>query len=337
MADHDHKHDDHSHDGDTYFIDQFCMVGLSGAFGVICLCMYFWQTGMLNLLLGAQFHLFVLASGFTLVGIALFRGYLLWTTPAPAPHAHHHDHAHAGHEHDHATCGHDHSHENANEHDHATCGHDHSHDHAKHGHSHGDHDASDHDHDWAPWRYVVAMLPIMLFLLGMPNKGPQARAEDVKTQADFTQEAIEMVRIAASGTDPFVKLGAIGALLDEQEEVKVDMKTLMGWADSESLRERNAGKMVSVRGQFLMLKGTDRLFSLARFKIGCCAADAILVSIPMMSREPISGIADNDWVKVKGKVDFVPKQGGGGMMTVVTAPRSRYVEKCLPESNPYIQ
>src|SRR6516225_9604212 len=43
---HDHGHEhgpshDHSHshdEPDTYFIDQLCMVGLSGAFGVICLC-----------------------------------------------------------------------------------------------------------------------------------------------------------------------------------------------------------------------------------------------------------------------------------------------------------
>ncbi len=334
MAGHDDKHDDHGHDhdGDTYFIDQFCMVGLAGAFGVICLCMYFWQVSMLSLLLGPQFHPFVLASGVALVGIALFRAYLLWTQPAPAPHDH--GHSHAEHDHDHSTCGHDHAHDHAKEHDHSTCGHDHSHDHAKH--SHGDHDASDHDHDWAPWRYVVAMLPIMLFLLGMPNKGPSARAEDVKTQADFTQEAIERVRVHALGADPFAQLVMVAALLDEQEEVKVDMKTLKAWADSESQRERNAGKMVSVRGQFIPLPGSDRLFSVGRYKIGCCAADAILVSIPMMSREPITSVVLNDWVKVKGKVDFIPKQGGG-MMTVVTAPRSRYIEKCPPESNPYIQ
>ena len=42
-----HGHHHHDDDGDTYFIDQLCMVGLSGAFGVICLCLYFWQTRML--------------------------------------------------------------------------------------------------------------------------------------------------------------------------------------------------------------------------------------------------------------------------------------------------
>ena len=46
----------HDHEDDTYFVDQLCMVGLSGAFGVICLCLYFWgapqgQQSMLDLLL----------------------------------------------------------------------------------------------------------------------------------------------------------------------------------------------------------------------------------------------------------------------------------------------
>src|SRR5476651_2526757 len=83
---HDHAHDDahghsrdHSHDeGDSYFIDQLCMVGLSGAFGMICLCLWFWQTEMLKNLLAEQFHLYVLLSGIALVVIAFTRGGVLW-------------------------------------------------------------------------------------------------------------------------------------------------------------------------------------------------------------------------------------------------------------------
>src|SRR5476651_245049 len=83
---HDHAHDDahghsrdHSHDeGDSYFIDQLCMVGLSGAFGVICLCLFFWNGKMLTLMLGEQFHYYVVASGFVLTALALARGVILW-------------------------------------------------------------------------------------------------------------------------------------------------------------------------------------------------------------------------------------------------------------------
>src|SRR4030081_3671803 len=94
--DHDHPHP-HTHDEpDSYFIDQLCMVGLSGAFGVICLCLWFWQTEMLKNLLAVQFHLYVLLSGIALVVISFTRGWILWRQsrdPAFVP-GHDHDHAH---------------------------------------------------------------------------------------------------------------------------------------------------------------------------------------------------------------------------------------------------
>ena len=45
---HDH---DHAHDTDTYYLDQLCMIGLTGAFAGICLTMYFLNRQMLTLLL----------------------------------------------------------------------------------------------------------------------------------------------------------------------------------------------------------------------------------------------------------------------------------------------
>src|SRR4051812_23297233 len=104
-------HDYHHHEDDTYFIDQLCMVGLSGAFGVICVCLYFFQRSMLNLLLGPQFHLFVAISGFALLALALVRAATLWresqptTAIASLPVVHSHSHDHHHHHHDHA---HDH-------------------------------------------------------------------------------------------------------------------------------------------------------------------------------------------------------------------------------------
>src|SRR5262245_48833415 len=73
------SHHEHHHADDTYFLDQICMVALSGAFGVICLSLYFIQKSMLNLLLGQQFHAFVLGSGIALVVIAVIRAGMLWS------------------------------------------------------------------------------------------------------------------------------------------------------------------------------------------------------------------------------------------------------------------
>src|SRR5262245_26983871 len=39
--------------------------------------------------------------------------------------------------------------------------------------SHGDcgHEHHDHERGWAPWRYAVLVLPVVLYSLGLPNKG----------------------------------------------------------------------------------------------------------------------------------------------------------------------
>ncbi|MBI3821787.1 MAG: permease [Planctomycetes bacterium] len=190
---HDHAHP-HSHDhddGDTYYIDQLCMVGLSGAFGVICLCLWFLQTEMLKNLLHESFHLYVLLSGIALVIVAGTRGWILWQQsrdPNFKP----------GCDHDHGlTHDHDHSHEHALQskpplplavvpappHEHGpgcdhehkpgeVCAHHHPAPHAHHigdAHVDADHDEADHAHGWAPWRYVVIIVPIILFLFGIPS------------------------------------------------------------------------------------------------------------------------------------------------------------------------
>src|SRR5207249_2987099 len=126
------------------------MVGISGAFGAICLALYITSilspsTSMLGLLLGPQFHLFVLGSGIALVVVAGIRGVSLWRRVGQPAHVHdhHHDQDHAhGHDHGEQGCCGEHHH------------HDHAHAHHEH---HHDHSAEDHDHGWAPWRYVLLL------------------------------------------------------------------------------------------------------------------------------------------------------------------------------------
>src|SRR4051812_32441480 len=144
---HDHPHHHHDDAEDTYFIDQLCMVGLSGAFGVICLCLYFgmlfFEQKMLANMLGEQFFLFVLLSGIALTTLAFVRAGILWRQSRNPHFRHGHNHAHV-HEHEHAiqekpahlhslqtvpahqhgpACGHEHAPSEA-------CGHDHAHEHA---------------------------------------------------------------------------------------------------------------------------------------------------------------------------------------------------------------
>jgi hypothetical protein len=290
--------------------------------------LYFWQTWMLRLLLGPQFHPFVLASGIALLAAALVRAANLWLQARDAEPAHdhvHHDHAHGEEGHD--CCGHDHGH-----------GHSHAHAHAHgHRHHHHDHGPDDHDHPWAPWRYVVLLVPILLFLLGLPNKLP-ALIADTQTKADFTQEATGYAQLVALGPPSFAQMAATPAAFPGDaggEVIELDYKTLEG-AAAPDRQEHWKGKRVRVRGQYSPNLQNDRLFSLVRLRISCCANDSIQLNVPMVSREGIRDIPKGEWVKVTGTVDFVERSPGVYTTLLKVAKRDN-VQNCPPDPNPYIQ
>jgi hypothetical protein len=238
---------DHDHNSDTYYLDQLCLIGLSGAFAAVCLTMYFVNTEMLMLLLAEQFHLAVLLSGLGLTLLVVVRSVALWRQAGRMnaaghthghDHDHHHDHAHDHHHHHHA---HDHAHDHAHchDHEHGTCaGHENTHEHAEHitaspglmppaaatqphdhthehaaGHTHGhgqDHN-DDHDHAWAPWRYVVLLVPIMLYLLGLPSRGLSVKGAEL----DMTREVVGWSGLAAMGPSPLPQASSLIVLTSD--------------------------------------------------------------------------------------------------------------------------
>jgi uncharacterized repeat protein (TIGR03943 family) len=322
-------------DSDTYYLDQLCLVALSAAFGGVCLSLYFWQTSMLALLLGPQFHGFVLASGVVLLGLAVIRAVILWLSSGKVSRAHHHEHDHHGHDHEH--CHHDHDHG----HEHNECsGHDHNHEHAHdhvHGHNHS-HAHGDHDHDWAPWRYVLMLAPIILFLLGLPNKPPQAGATAVKVEMSG-EEASAYITLVAMAVEPWSEL-ALGWAVTSESKGSVEP---IGFKEVEQLalkdedRAEYKGKRVSVIGQFSPHPQNDHVFSLVRFRIRCCAADAIPLNVPMICKESLAGFKPNEWVQVTGTVDFY-KRGDNNTYTTLLRVNSREaIKPTAPDTNPWIQ
>ena len=315
MADHNHDHS-HSHDhdhneGDNYFTDQLCMVGLSGAFGVICLVLWFGQRNMLNLMLGAQFHYYVLASGFVLVTLALLAaascGINRRTRRSRPGHGHDHDHDHDhSHDHSHAiqekpahlqgvqslplhmhgdSCGHEHKPGEACDHGHEAHAH-------THGHHHHDHDEADHDHGWAPWRYVVILVPIILFLLGLPNKPPTVLADQNRSAVALAPEAETHVFSIGMGPNPLAQLAHLNAVVNGDIStgtgIYVDYKKLEGFADSKDQQDLWRGKTVEVRaGQYTPQQWNDSAIHAGAFedfllecqrrsaveRAGCCRAN----------------------------------------------------------------
>ena len=185
---------------------------------------------------------------------------------------------------------------------------------------------------------MLLLVPIILFLLGLPNKGPQAHA--VTFHVDSTNETAGYAgMIAAAPANQGDMLAWLAALyMTEQEGTDVAFKDLENYASqSDTFREEKKGKTVRVRGQFAPRFGSDVLFGLVRFRIQCCGADAIPLAVPIVSRESLAslGLKQGEWVKVTGIIDFA--QVDGQPKTLLRVLNVNKIERCPPDSNPYIQ
>lgn len=281
----------------VFYLDQLCTIGLVGALGAVG-CMMWWQ-GLLGILLVPQFHLLVLAGSLALLVLVVVRGVSLWqsvaqTTIAATPESH-----------DHAHCGHDHPHEHAHSHEHAGHSHEHHHQH-DHGHDHGhvhgpdcahpepvkspaaaghDH-GHDHDHGWSPWRYAVLLLPIFLYLMGLPNEG-------------FSQKHVEA---AIAGIQP--ESTDIEALAVRGDGVlKLDFTELKQAAFLPAQRQFYEGKVGTLLGQYFP-GSNENTCRLVRTKMVCCAADVTFLNITIISPDKLTGFQTEQWVEVTGQIQF---------------------------------
>jgi uncharacterized repeat protein (TIGR03943 family) len=330
----------HTHDAEPteYYLDQLCSIALGGAFAGACITLYTWQRGILDLILAKYFHIFVLWGGIALLVLVLIRAVALWISVGKTAssenanhvHNHHHDHDH---DHDHAHC---HDHDHAHEHEHVLASDaDHVHAHHSHDHNHNHDPAPEddhgHEHGWAPWRYVVLLLPIMLYILQLPNEGFSARditALDVKV--DPTQEAVAYARLIG----PNINWASLAQLQGHSGPAReLDFKML---EQAAKRPDDWRGENVSVRGQYIRQASSDKMFTLARFKITCCAADVIPLRVAIVSREPVTDIGQGEWVKVTGQLDF-QETPNGPTVTILRVPSRKNIVKTQPDANPYVQ
>jgi hypothetical protein len=291
---------DHSHD-ENYRLDQTCTVIASALIGLVTILLY--RAGLLNLMLNPKFHLPVLWGGIALLVLSAVRVIPLVASmvrrnakPAAAKH-HHHDH-----DHNHADCGHDHDHSHAGDHTHG----------------HGDtHDG--HDHAWAPWRYVILLLPVVLFFLDLPNQGFASIGQGKEVDL-------------ADGTAAAVKDGDVITGFLELERASA----------TENQRSDYAGRRAKVVGQVAPSAAKNR-FSLVRYKISCCAADAVpLNMVAEVSEATDAGKAFNSsnhrekWVEVTGVIQFRKVRRSENYITVLEIKPEEF--KVLPSrpANPFV-
>jgi uncharacterized membrane protein YraQ (UPF0718 family) len=221
-------------DATAYFMDQLFAIAVCGA--LACITLVLWQSGLLGRMIHPKFHPLVLTGGLILLGLVTIRAIAVWLEAgqlqSTSPSSHGHSHGGQPCTHDHGgqatavtpsvplapvTPSHAHTHSHG---DGAACTHDHGaaaiapaaptvDEHA--GHSHG----------WAPWRYIVLLLPILLYFLALSN--PVFDQEPNLITKPFSVEPLPYItsfiiifRSILWEALPFIVLGAlIAGLLDE--------------------------------------------------------------------------------------------------------------------------
>jgi hypothetical protein len=290
---HDHSHGDRN----AYYLDQLFTIAVCGALGGVAVML--WYSGKLGLMLAPKFYLWVLLGGIALLALVLIRALAVWRSvdePVEVP-EHAHDHEHCGHDHDH--CDHDHGIHTEPEPTGLSASvlrasvspavHHHAH---AHGDDHG------HDHSWAPWRYVVLLLPVVLYFLNLPNQG------------------------FSGGTDISEQLG--GAM--PTQPVQLRGKTEVGFAALQQAsltvesRDYYEGRSVTLVGQYL--GSNPKRFTLQRYKIACCAADAVPLNAVIMVDPNATEKIDpdqyrNQWVEVTGRIHFINRPGTNEYLTAL--------------------
>jgi hypothetical protein len=315
-------HDHHHERASAYYVEQLFNIALCGALGGIMTVMYF--NGMVRFLFGNNEvqHQRVLFGGAGLLAMVLVRAVYVWFSAGGKHSAHHHSHVGC----DHGDCRHDH-HEGVKAAapgpaglplDPALPATD------------GPHHHHDHDHGRAPWRFLLLVLPVVLFLLGLPNQGIRGGYDQ-----KLAKDELDQLRDA-------------GGTAKGDGVLEITFKELERTAGNPDARKELTGQTVYVTGQYV---GDDPAeFSLVRYKQTCCTADAIQVGIKIVINPQVRQQYQLDpapykhhWVRVTGRLFFTYNRGTNEFRPRVllcpdeNTPPSKLVEFIPPDPNPWVR
>ncbi len=339
------------HDANEYYIEQLCSIGFGGLLAAIVCKWYF--SGDMKYFMSDSLMKVVLAGGIALLVLILFRAVVVWRAAGQPQIALVHEHGH-GHAHDH---GHDHGHSHGIKAAPSTAvsakpatGHGH-------GHSHG---GDGHEHAWAPWRYTIMLVPIILGFLGLPAGGLQPYPRDEADPGDLSSKReytpVQVTRLAGLLAAPaeFAPLLAIAftdpeSIVRTGDYIEMTFKQLEEASLTKEQRDVYTGMSVRVTGQYS--GDSDRYFSLSRFKINCCGADAIQLKAmivvdysqnkegPRLDPQQMRGT----WVRVSGMIKFKDRGNGAFVPMIVVTPTreekeslAELVKRIEAPANPYV-
>lgn len=276
----------HHQDRTAYYLEQLWTIGACGALGIVMVLL--WGYNVLPVFLDPAFHKPVLAGGIALLVLVALRALALWRgAAAPGTAAHAHDDCDDD---DDLSCDHEDcvdEHDQPHVHEPAAPADDAGETAANAGHTHG-HDCG-HDHGWAPWRYAVLLVPVVLFLMRLPWPDPPDPPEQPNVRP------VKLTEAAEAADSP-----------ERRSRMTKDMET----------------QLVRLKGKIETPWPGNRRFGFVKLRMTCCAADAygepvkLIVESPRpLKLEELRG----RWAKVIGKVEFLPTPRGDGYVTLVKA------------------
>ncbi len=158
----------------------------------------------------------------------------------------------------------------------------------------------------ARWRHVMVLVPILLFLLGLPSGGPAVHARTVSIYV-----GVDTPRVAA-GCGSFASMSSshfrflAGAVWLYPPVVVLDLDALEAVASDSDARKRfnvHQGSWVRVAGQYVPDPEDSGRFTLT---VGLRGAHGQirLPRVPMIPREPLHGMTSGQWIEVTGQLAF---------------------------------
>ena len=175
------------------------------------------------------------------------------------------------------------------------------------GHAHAP--GEDHTHGNIFWRVVVLAFPLLLFALGLPNKG-------------FSQDWVNR-RLGVAET---LTVGDVVSKAGDTATFEFhDLNALAYDADK---RQSWEGRTVRVKGQ--LNKIGDKEFTLYKLKMNCCAADIVPLKARVLTSY-VPTFKSGDWVYTEGVLQFVEQSEKKQFIPVIRVKDAKGLTKAPAE------
>ena len=174
---------------------------------------------------------------------------------------------------------------------------------------------------------MLLLLPVALFFLNLPNDGFSAGYQKTIDTSKFDFADGNKLEGPATGVD-----FNVGFLELERAALSSDQ------------RKFYSGKQVRLSGRYAAI--AENRFTLVRYKINCCAADAtplraVIIVTPTPGQTLNVNKVRGQWVSVTGRIHFIKKGNGSFDPALIVTPSSSQpideLVKVIPvDPHPYI-